>query len=101
MKQGRTLSEVMAELKRQEDVKRDYISPAASLELQSDGSTLYMNSPQAQITTSTQVISRETLGTTELFHRQMGSALILECKNIEQACGGIGFYNSLIIQHQI
>ena len=26
---------------------------------------------------------------------------ILECKNIEQACGGIGFYNSLIIQHQI
>ena len=27
--------------------------------------------------------------------------LILECKNIEQACGGIGFYNSLIIQHQI
>ncbi len=27
--------------------------------------------------------------------------IILECKNIEQACGGIGFYNSLIIQHQI
>ena len=27
--------------------------------------------------------------------------VILECKNIEQACGGIGFYNSLIIQHQI
>ena len=80
MKQGRTLSEVMAELKRQEDVKRDYISPAASLELQSDGSTLYMNSPQAQITTSTQVISRETLGTTELFHRQMGSALNIPAK---------------------
>ena len=29
------------------------------------------------------------------------SAVILECKNIEQACSGIGFYNSLIIQHQI
>ena len=27
--------------------------------------------------------------------------VILECKNIEQACSGIGFYNSLIIQHQI
>ena len=80
MKQGRTLSEVMAELKRQEDVKRDYISPAASLELQSDGSTLYMNSPQSQAATSTQVISREMLGTTELFHRQMGSALNIPAK---------------------
>ena len=29
------------------------------------------------------------------------TAVILECKNIEQACSGIGFYNSLIIQHQI
>ena len=56
MKQGRTLSEVMVELKRQEDVKRDYISPAASPELQGDDSTLYINSPSA---TSIQVISRE------------------------------------------
>ena len=79
MKQGRTLSEVMTELKRQEDVKRDYISPAASLELQSDGSTLYMNSPQSQAA-STRIITRETLGTTELFHRQMGSALNIPAK---------------------
>ena len=75
MKQGRTLSEVMAELKRQEDVKRDDISPAASLELQSDGSTLYMNSPSA---TSTQVISREMLGTTELF-KPDGAKIIKLC----------------------
>ena len=33
--------------------------------------------------------------------RKDGLSFILECKNIEQACGGIGFYNSLIIQHQI
>ena len=79
MKQGRTLSEVMTELKRQEDVKRDYISPAASLELQEDGSTLYMNSPQSQAA-STRIITRETLGTTELFHRQMGSALNIPAK---------------------
>ena len=38
---------------------------------------------------------------TEANDHNQRNVFILECKNIEQACSGIGFYNSLIIQHQI
>ena len=37
----------------------------------------------------------------EILDKILWADIILECKNIEQACSGIGFYNSLIIQHQI
>jgi hypothetical protein len=66
MKTGRSLSEVLVELQRQQEVKRDYISPSASLMLQSDGRTLTMG--------------ENSFSTTDLFHRQVGSALSIPAK---------------------
>ena len=31
----------------------------------------------------------------------LNEQLILEYRNIEQTCSSVGFYNSLIVQHQI
>ena len=42
MKTGRALPDVLTELKRQQDAKRDYISPASSLVFQEDGRALRM-----------------------------------------------------------
>ena len=70
MKTGRSLPEVLAELQRQNESKRDYISPAPSLKLWSDGNTLSMRTP----------VSQELFGTTDLFHRQVGAALSIPAK---------------------
>ena len=67
MKTGRALPDVLTELKRQQDAKRDYISPASSLVLQEDGRALRMG--------------ENTFGTTELFHRQVASALNIPGRN--------------------
>lgn len=66
MKTGRDLSEVLVELQRQQEAKRDYISPSSSLSLRPDGRTLTMGEQE--------------FGTTDLFHRQMGSALNIPAK---------------------
>ena len=66
MKQGSPLPVVLAELKRQAAAKHDYISPAPSIRLEEDGSTITVGS--------------DAFGTTPLFHRQLGAALGIPAK---------------------
>lgn len=66
MKTGRDLKDVLVELKRQQEAKRDYISPSRELRLKEDGRTLNMGS--------------SSFSTTDLFHRQLGSALSIPAK---------------------
>ena len=61
---------VLTELKRQNESKHDYIRPAGSISLWDDGQTLSMRSS----------VSQELFGTTDLFHRQIGSALSIPAK---------------------
>lgn len=72
MKQGRSLPEVLTELKRQNESKHDYIAPAQALSLSEDGESIVLDhmseSGSAQ------------LGATDLFHRQLGSALNIPAK---------------------
>ena len=42
MKQGRSLPEVLTELQRQNNAKRDFISPAQAFRLDPDGETFRM-----------------------------------------------------------
>lgn len=72
MKQGRTLPEVLMELQRQNTAKQDFIGPAQSFRLEPDGSTFGIT----HLTTGQQ----EVFGTTDLFHRQVGSALSIPAK---------------------
>lgn len=72
MKQGRSLPEVLTELQRQNTTKRDFISPAQAFTLHPDGSTfemLHQNTGEVEV-----------MGTTDLFHRQIGSALNIPAK---------------------
>ncbi len=69
MKTGRNLQELLKELERQAEAKRDYISPASSLKLEEDGYTLSMG--------------EQSFGTTGLFHKQMASALNIPVKYYE------------------
>ena len=64
------MPEVLTELKCQNESKHDYISPAGSISLWDDGQTLSMRSS----------VSQELFGTTDLFHRQIGSALSIPAK---------------------
>jgi len=66
MKTGRDLREVLVELNRQQAEKRDYISPSSSLSLRPDGRTFSMG--------------EKTFSTTDLFHRQVASALSIPVK---------------------
>ena len=61
MKQGRDLKEVLVELQRQNEAKRDFVSPAEAFSLSPDGRTF--------------AFGNEVMGTTDLFHRQVASAL--------------------------
>ena len=61
---------MLTELKHQNESKHDYISPAGSISLWSDGETISMRSS----------VSQELFGTTDLFHRQIGSALNIPAK---------------------
>ena len=72
MKQGRTLPEVLTELKRQNDAKRDFIGPATAFTLQPDGHTFQVRHNSSG--------TLETFDTTDLFHRQVGSALGIPAK---------------------
>lgn len=72
MKQGRPLPEVLMELQRQNDAKRDYIAPAPALSFSEDaGSFILQNSGSGDPIA---------LGTTDLFHRQVGAALNIPAK---------------------
>ena len=76
MKQGRTLPEVLAELQRQNTAKQDYIAPAQSFRLADDGVTFEM--------THLNTGAQEFFGTTDLFHRQVGSTLGIPAKYYDQ-----------------
>lgn len=72
MKQGRTLPEVLTELKRQNEAKRDFIGPAQAFTLQPDGRTFQVQHNSGG--------TLETFDTTDLFHRQVGSTLGIPAK---------------------
>ena len=72
MKQGRPLPEVLTELQRQNEAKQDYIAPAQSFRLSDDASTFGMKHLNTGV--------EEFFGTTDLFHRQVGSALNIPAK---------------------
>lgn len=71
MKTGRSVNEVVAELKRQQDAKKDYISPAMSMSLMDDGRTFEMKNASG---------SEMDFSTTDLFHRQLASTLNIPAK---------------------
>ena len=76
MKQGRALSEVLTELQRQNAAKQDFIGPAQAFTLRPDGSTfeiVHSNSGAQKV-----------FGTTDLFHRQIGSTLGIPAKYYDQ-----------------
>ena len=66
MKTGRPLQDVLLELQRQNEEKRDYISPASALSLLPDGKTLKMRDQE--------------FSTTDLLHRQVASTLSIPQK---------------------
>lgn len=66
MKTGRSLPEVLTELQRQQSEKRDYISHSNALRLANDGRTFSMG--------------EKNFATTDLFHRQIASALNIPAK---------------------
>ena len=72
MKQGRPLPEVLTELQAQNAAKRDYIAPAQALRMSEDGGSIILDhiGPKDQ----------ETFGMSDLFHRQIGSALNIPAK---------------------
>lgn len=67
MKTGRDLKDVLIELKRQNELKRDFIAPAGRMCLENDGETF-------------RVGDMESFSSTPLFHRQLGSALGIPAK---------------------
>ncbi len=68
MKQGRTLQELAVELDRQRQNKRDFVVDAGAIRMSDDaGQLALMNSSDTSL--------NESFGMTELFHRQIGTAL--------------------------
>ena len=72
MKQGRALAEVLAQLLYEDSMKRDFIAPAQALQVSPDGESIIMR--------FTGTNEQEALGMTDLFHRQVGSALNIPAK---------------------
>ena len=70
MKTGRPLNEVLMELNRQNQRKKDYIGSAQALRLFEDGQTFEIGS----------MSGAQQFGTTRLFHRQVASALGIPAK---------------------
>ena len=70
MKQGRTLQEVAAELARQRTNKRDFAVDSVSVRMDEDGGGITLLGGS----------NSEQFGMTELFHRQLGSALGIPAK---------------------
>ena len=81
MKQGRALPEVLKQLQQESSMKRDYIAPAQSFTLYPDGKTFRMRSSGGLAGPAEWHAGAETqFGTTDLFHRQVGSALNIPAK---------------------
>lgn len=76
MKQGRSLADVLTELKRQDAAKQDFIGTAQMFRLDDDGETFEINHPNTG--------AEEVFGTTDLFHRQVGSTLNIPAKYYDQ-----------------
>ena len=74
MKQGDTLQNVMIQLKDEAQRKRDFISPSSALFLEDDGKTLRISRNDQDNSIA------EVLQTTDLFHRQVASALSIPAK---------------------
>ena len=74
MKTGRNLNEVVAELNRQKNAKRDFISSTGALRLHEDGRTFEIAHPAGSGR------GQEEFGTTRLFHRQVGAVLGIPAK---------------------
>lgn len=74
MKQGDTLQNVMIQLRDEAQRKRDFISPSSSLFLEDDGKTLRISRGEQDNGIA------EVLQTTDLFHRQVASALSIPAK---------------------
>ena len=72
MKTGRSLTEVMRELDRQNRAKKDLIAPAQGMRLQDDGRTFEI--------THLATGDHEVFDTTRLFHRQVSAALGIPAK---------------------
>ncbi|MCD8082853.1 MAG: DUF945 domain-containing protein [Clostridiales bacterium] len=72
MKTGRNLNELMVELDRQSKAKKDYIGPGAGMRLWDDGHTFEINHPGTG--------GQEVFNTSQLFHRQVASALGIPSK---------------------
>ena len=70
MKTGRPLPEVLTELKRQNEAKRDYVSPSSFLAFQDGKLTMDHVGPKDSMS----------FGMTDLFHRQVGAALSIPAK---------------------
>lgn len=75
MKQGRSLQDVLTELRRQDNAKKDYIAPAEGMLLRNDGRTFEINHRNG---------AQEVFGTTGLFHRQMAGTLGIPAKYYDQ-----------------
>ena len=71
MKQGKSLPEVLAELQRQNGLKRDYIAPTTAFKLENDGETFVLSHNDGKC---------ENFDMTDLFHRQIGSTLEIPAK---------------------
>ena len=76
MKQGRPLPEVLTELQRQSAAKQDFIGPAQAFTLRPDGKTFEINHQSGG--------AQEVFGTSDLFHRQVGSTLGIPAKYYDQ-----------------
>lgn len=72
MKQGRTLSEVLGELSVQKNAKRDFISPARAASISPDARQFILKGSETH-----------EFGMTDLFHRQVGTALGIPAKYYE------------------
>ena len=72
MKQGRALPEVLKELQHQNQMKQDFIGPAQAFTLEPDGRTFSIRHQNIGM--------QEVFGTTDLFHRQIGSTLGIPAK---------------------
>ena len=75
MKQGKPLPEVLAELQRQNRMKRDYVAPSRAFRLEDNGETFTLSRNDG---------SQEKFDTTDLFHRQIGSTLDIPAKYYDQ-----------------
>lgn len=72
MKTGRPLAQVLQELQRQNEAKRDYVAPSVAFGLEDDGRTFFIRNEARN--------EKNIFGTTPLFHRQVAASLNIPTK---------------------